>query len=118
MTRLYVLCHAKTSRTKIEITGNFVRLLREINENIKAQTCCYDVIALPVLPMPFAESKERLLHKCYAARRKSFDKGSGKSEWFELGFFARMFLIAELYFKFALYVVFFCFVGGFFTLFF
>jgi len=75
------------SLVKIGIAANPRKRWQQIDNSIKGSKE-YPVAFFRVLN---ARQLERQLHSKYANKRKGY-KGSGKTEWFALGFFARIWL--------------------------
>ena len=90
MTKLYLMKNSK-GLYKIGISNNPSRRVKEVERTAKTSTriiACY--------PLLFSYQIEQRLHKRFSHKSKQF-RGSGKSEYFKLGFIEAWLLRSQLF---------------------
>lgn len=85
---IYLMQYRNGRSCKIGISHHPRKRLKAVDDDI----CCGRVKLLVARRVPFADQFEKHLHKTFAASRFTFENaGSGKTEWFKLNLFARLY---------------------------
>jgi len=94
---IYLMQYRNGRTCKIGISHHPRKRLKAVDDDL----CCGRVKLLVARRVPFARQFENWLHRRFAASRFTLKgAGSGKTEWFKLGVFSRIYayLIIQVYY--------------------